>query len=96
MKEKSTAWAAEYGTVPVVLNFYCSVSLGRSLLTIRRDLTTCPINIDKYANTTNGTIPILAEDANNKNMLKDGDWVLMTSFGAGFAWGSVLMKWKKI
>jgi len=56
----------------------------------------CPINIDKYANTTNGTIPLLTEYANDKKMLKDNDWVLMTSFGAGFAWGSVLMKWKKI
>tara|TARA_A100001037_G_scaffold15051_1_gene13523 strand:+ start:7686 stop:8687 length:1002 start_codon:yes stop_codon:yes gene_type:complete len=63
---------------------------------LKLDKSKCPINIDKYANTTNGTIPILTEDANNKNMLKDGDWVLMTSFGAGFAWGSVLIKWKKI
>lgn len=54
----------------------------------------CPINIDRLGNTTDGTIPLLAADARADGRLRDGDWVLMTSFGAGFAWGSILAKWR--
>lgn len=54
----------------------------------------CPINIDRFGNTTDATIPLVAADARRDGLLKDGDWVLMTSFGAGFAWGSILAKWQ--
>ena len=53
-----------------------------------------PINITKYGNTTDGTIGLLTNDALNDGLINDGDWVLMSSFGAGFAWGSILTKWK--
>jgi len=52
------------------------------------------INIDRYANTTAGTIPICLYDAlvEDKRLTK-GDYVVMSAFGAGFTWGSVLMRW---
>lgn len=52
------------------------------------------INIDRYANTTAGTIPLCLYEATvEQKRLKRGDVVLMSAFGAGFTWGSVLMKW---
>jgi len=51
------------------------------------------INIDRYGNTTAGTIPIcLSELHMNKNVSK-GDYLVLSSFGAGYTWGSVLVRW---
>ena len=52
------------------------------------------INIDRYGNTTAGTIPIAINEAINDRRIKDGDYVLLASFGAGFTWGSILLKWE--
>ena len=52
------------------------------------------INIDRYGNTTAGTIPIAMDEAVEKNQIKDGDYILLASFGAGFTWGSILIKWE--
>lgn len=49
------------------------------------------INIDRYGNTTNGTIPLLLWDYEKK--FKKGDNVVMAAFGGGFTWGSVYLKW---
>ncbi len=51
------------------------------------------ININKYANTTAASIPIAISDAYEKKMLKKGDNVILTAFGAGFTWGSCLINW---
>ncbi|MCH7731885.1 MAG: ketoacyl-ACP synthase III [Candidatus Marinimicrobia bacterium] len=51
------------------------------------------INIDRYANTTAGTIPIGISDAVDSGRLKQGDYVILTAFGAGFTWGSILVRW---
>ncbi|MEA3279661.1 MAG: beta-ketoacyl-ACP synthase III [Thermodesulfobacteriota bacterium] len=51
------------------------------------------INIEKYGNTTAGTIPIAMSEAYQKNMMSKGDWIIISSFGAGFTSGSVLLKW---
>ena len=54
------------------------------------------INIDRYGNTTAGTIPIALNEAVQQNKLKNGDYILLSSFGAGFTWGSILIKWSNI
>ena len=51
------------------------------------------INIDRYANTTAATIPIGLTEATREGRIGKGDLVLLASFGAGFTWGSLLMKW---
>jgi 3-oxoacyl-[acyl-carrier-protein] synthase-3 len=51
------------------------------------------INIDKYANTTCGTIPIGLSEAVEEGRVKRGDYVVLASAGGGFAWGSALLKW---
>ena len=53
------------------------------------------INIDTYGNTTAGTIPIAMNEAVNDKKIKDGDYILLSAFGAGFTWGSMLIKWEK-
>ena len=52
------------------------------------------INIDRYANTTAATIPLCLYDAlvEDKRASK-GDYLVMSAFGAGFTWGSILMRW---
>ncbi len=51
------------------------------------------INIDRYANTTAATIPIGLTEAHQQGRIKKGDLLLLASFGAGFTWGSVLLRW---
>lgn len=51
------------------------------------------INVEKYGNTTAGTIPIALSEAHRAERLRKGDWVVFTTFGAGFTWGSLLLKW---
>ena len=51
------------------------------------------INIEKYGNTTAGTIPIAMNEAINEKRINDGDYILLSSFGAGFTWGSMLIQW---
>ena len=51
------------------------------------------INIDKYGNTTAATIPLALNDAVESGRLKKGHLILLTSVGAGFTVGSVLVRW---
>ncbi|SVD26075.1 uncharacterized protein METZ01_LOCUS378929, partial [marine metagenome] len=51
------------------------------------------VNIDKYANTTAATIPICISEAAENNLLKLGDNVILSTFGAGFTWGATYIKW---
>lgn len=51
------------------------------------------INIDKYGNTTAGTIPICLSELHRQGKLNYGDKVILASFGAGFTWGSILLTW---
>jgi 3-oxoacyl-[acyl-carrier-protein] synthase-3 len=49
------------------------------------------MNIEKYGNTTAGTIPLLLWDYEKK--LKKGDTIIIAAFGGGFTWGSIYVKW---
>ena len=51
------------------------------------------VNIDRYGNTTGGTIPLGLRDALDQNKLKKGDLVLLMAVGAGYTTGSVLLRW---
>jgi 3-oxoacyl-[acyl-carrier-protein] synthase-3 len=52
------------------------------------------INIDRFGNTTAGTIPLALNGAVEEGRLKDGDLVLLASVGAGFTVGGVLLRWR--
>ena len=49
------------------------------------------VNIEKYGNTTAGTIPLCLWEWEDK--LKKGDNIVLSAFGGGFTWGSVYLKW---
>ena len=51
------------------------------------------VNIDRYVNTTAGTIPLAMETARQDGKLKKGDLVLLASVGAGFTAGAALLRW---
>jgi 3-oxoacyl-[acyl-carrier-protein] synthase-3 len=51
------------------------------------------INLERFGNTTAGTIPLALADAVAEGRLKRGDLVLLASVGAGFTIGSVLLRW---
>ena len=51
------------------------------------------INIDRYGNTTAGTIPLAMQTAREEGRLKKGDLVLLASVGAGFTIGATLLRW---
>ncbi len=49
------------------------------------------VNIHKYGNTTSATLPLLLADF--ENQLKKGDNLILASFGGGFTWGAIYLKW---
>jgi 3-oxoacyl-[acyl-carrier-protein] synthase-3 len=51
------------------------------------------INVDRYGNTSSGSIPLALADAVADGRLREGQLVLMTGMGAGLTWGSALMRW---
>ena len=50
-------------------------------------------NIDRYGNTTAGSIPIALDEALESGRIHDGDVVCLAAFGAGFTWASALIRW---
>lgn len=51
------------------------------------------VNVDRYGNTSSGSIPLALADARAEGRLTDGALVLMTGMGAGLTWGSALLEW---
>lgn len=52
-----------------------------------------PMNLDKYGNTSAASIPILLDKMNKKNMLSRGDKIILSGFGGGLTWGTILIEW---
>jgi 3-oxoacyl-[acyl-carrier-protein] synthase-3 len=50
-------------------------------------------NVDRFGNTSAASIPIALEECVREGRLESGDLVLLTAFGAGLVWGSVLLRW---
>lgn len=50
-------------------------------------------NMDKYANTSGGTIPILLDEVNKSGRLKKGNIVLFAAVGSGWTYGASIIKW---
>jgi 3-oxoacyl-[acyl-carrier-protein] synthase-3 len=51
------------------------------------------VNVDRYGNTSSGSIPLALADAADDGRLEPGALVLMTGMGAGLTWGSALIEW---
>lgn len=50
-------------------------------------------NLDRYGNTSAASIPIALDEVVREGRIKPGDHVLLTSFGAGLAWGTMVIRW---
>jgi 3-oxoacyl-[acyl-carrier-protein] synthase-3 len=80
------------------LDLYCSHQANRRIIEATAARLGLPpekviINLEKYGNTTAGTIPLALADARAEGHLKKGNLVLLASVGAGFTVGSVLLRW---
>jgi 3-oxoacyl-[acyl-carrier-protein] synthase III len=51
------------------------------------------VNVDRFGNTSSGSIPLALADAQADGRLREGELVLMTGMGAGLTWGSGLLEW---
>ena len=51
------------------------------------------VNVDRYGNTSSGSIPLALADAIHDGRIREGELVLMTGMGAGLTWGSALIEW---
>ena len=49
--------------------------------------------MDRYGNTSAASIPIALDECVREGRIQTGDMVLLTAFGAGLVWGSVLLRW---
>src|SRR5476651_1783608 len=50
-------------------------------------------NLEKYGNTSAGSIPLVLDEAMQEGRIKENDLVVLSGFGAGLAWGTALMRW---
>jgi len=50
-------------------------------------------SIQKYGNTSAASIPLSLDEAQEKGMIQKGDLILLTAFGAGYAWGASIVRW---
>lgn len=50
-------------------------------------------NIHKYGNMASASLPVVLADAIDEGLIKEDKTISLTAFGAGFAWGSVMIKW---
>src|SRR3989304_5934413 len=51
------------------------------------------INLDRYGNTSAGSIPLALDEAVKKDMIKKGDIILFVAFGGGLTWASAIVRW---
>lgn len=60
---------------------------------LKIDMEKFPINIQKYGNTSAASIPILLDELNQEGKLHRGDKIILSGFGGGLTWGSILVEW---
>ncbi len=99
MAEASAAVLARNGITGADLGCFIPHQANKRIITATADrLGMAPdrviINIEKYGNTSSGTIPLAMETAIEEGKLKKGDLVLLAAVGAGFSVGSVLLRWE--
>ena len=83
------------------LDLFVSHQANRRIITAAAERLGLPdekvvINLEMYGNTTAATIPLALADAMRQKRLKKGDLVLLTSVGAGFTVGTLLLRWSGV
>jgi 3-oxoacyl-[acyl-carrier-protein] synthase III len=88
----------KYGVEPCEVDLFVSHQANRRIIQAAADRLGLPeckviINLERFGNTTAATIPLALADAVAEHRLKKGGLVLLTSVGAGFTVGAVLLRW---
>jgi 3-oxoacyl-[acyl-carrier-protein] synthase III len=96
--EIATRLLSRNGLTPADVDLYVSHQANRRIIeaTAQRlglGMDKIIINLEKYGNTTGGTIPLALADARAAGRVKKGDLVILASVGAGFTVGSMLLRW---
>lgn len=60
---------------------------------LKVDMERFPVNMERYGNTSSGSVPILLDELNRDGALKRGDKIVFSGFGAGLTWGATLLEW---
>ena len=99
MLEATTKVLARNGVTGADLGCFIPHQANMRIITATSDRLGMPrdrviINIEKYGNTSAGTIPLAIETAVEEGKLNKGDLVLMAAVGAGFSVGAVLLRWE--
>ena len=86
------------GVKPCEIDLFVSHQANRRIILSATEKLGIPpekvvINIERFGNTTGGTIPLALNDAVESQRLKEGDLLLVASVGAGFTVGAILMRW---
>ena len=89
---------AKHGIDPSEIDLFVSHQANRRIIQAAADRLGLPerkvvINLERFGNTTGATIPLALADAVADKRVKNGDLVLLTSVGAGFTVGAVLLRW---
>jgi 3-oxoacyl-[acyl-carrier-protein] synthase III len=97
-EEISRRLLAKTGTDPKDIDLFVSHQANRRIIEAAADRLgfdsdKVVINLEKFGNTTGGTIPLALADAMADGRLKKGNLVLLASVGAGFTVGAVLLRW---
>jgi 3-oxoacyl-[acyl-carrier-protein] synthase-3 len=101
MAEISRAVLDKTGTPPEAVDLFVAHQANLRIIDAAKDRLGLPEakvikNIDRYGNTTAGTIPLALGTALEEGKLKEGDLVLLASVGAGFTVGSALVRWSGV
>jgi 3-oxoacyl-[acyl-carrier-protein] synthase-3 len=88
----------KYGVEPSEVDLFVSHQANRRIIQAAADRLGLPeckviINLERFGNTTAATIPLALADAVAEHRIKKGSLVLLTSVGAGFTVGAVLLRW---
>jgi 3-oxoacyl-[acyl-carrier-protein] synthase-3 len=99
MAESTTRLLERNGVTGADLGCFIPHQANKRIITATADRLGMPperviINIEKYGNTSGGTIPLAMETAVQEGKLKKGDLVLLAAVGAGFTVGAALLRWE--
>ena len=98
MAEMTEKVLAKHGLTGLDVDCFIAHQANRRIITATAERLGMPlekviINIDRYGNTTAGTIPLAMQTALEEKRLKKGDLVLLAAVGAGFTSGATLLRW---
>jgi 3-oxoacyl-[acyl-carrier-protein] synthase-3 len=89
---------AKAGETPENVDWYVPHQANKRIIDSVRERLQIPeerfiVNIERYGNTTSGTIPICIDELYTLGKLRAGQKMVLMTFGAGFTWGSIYLEW---